>query len=54
MNIQTMHTEFLYERTHLEDVYLYSSCIWWNGQNRKTTHRQLLANKGIETDKDHY
>ena len=46
----------LYERTHLEDVYL-QQFYTFGGIDRtekNNPHRQLLANKGIETDKDHW
>jgi ADP-ribose pyrophosphatase YjhB (NUDIX family) len=48
-------TRILYERTHLKEVYL-EQFYAFGDKNRteKNPHRQLLENKGIDVDKNHW
>ena len=54
-NLNDAANRILYERTHLENVYLEQFYTFGNiARTDKNPHRQLLENKGIKVDKNHW
>ncbi len=54
-NLNDAANRILYERTHLEDVYLEQFYTFGDKKRtEKNPHRQLLENKGLTVNKDHW